>query len=174
MKRTMLLLPLFVVLAITACGPTQTAQPTTVTLRNIFGSVVGNVIVTEVSDGVKFSFQITGLPAGKHGWHLHAVGKCDTPDFTTAGAHFNPDNKKHGLQSADGSHAGDSDGLTVSADGAATFEYVNKRVKFAAGAANSVFQKDGLAIVVHATDDDQKTDPTGNSGGRIACGLILQ
>ena len=95
----------------------------------------------------------------RHGWHVHALGKCDPPDFTSAGAHFNPNNKKHGLQSPDGPHAGDSEGLEVKADGTAEFEYVNKLLKFATGA-NSLFQKDGLAIIIYAQEDDQKTDPT--------------
>jgi Cu-Zn family superoxide dismutase len=114
---------------------------------------------------------VKGLPSGKHGFHLHAVGKCDPPEFTTAGAHFNPGRKRHGLKSAQGPHAGDLPNLEVGADGSGKLEYVTKLVTLGSGPA-SLFDADGTALVIHANPDDDVTDPTGNSGGRIACGTL--
>jgi superoxide dismutase, Cu-Zn family len=110
------------------------------------------------------------LPQGEHTFHVHAVGKCEPP-FASAGPHFNPAQKKHGLKSPDGHHAGDMSNVTIGADGTLTLTVVNK-LTLEKGKPNSVFQDAGTALVVHASKDDYVTDPAGNAGDRIACGVI--
>ena len=112
-----------------------------------------------------------GLSAGLHGVHVHAVGKCEGPAFTSAGGHFNPANKKHGLKSADGAHAGDLANMLVAKDGSGRFEAITDAITLRAGSL-SIFDADGSAIVVHDGADGNATDPTGNSGDRVACGII--
>lgn len=140
-------------------------------LRNAKGDVVGIAALWEEEAGVRFFADVRGISSGKHGVHLHAVGKCDPPDFTTAGAHFNPEGKKHGLMNPEGPHAGDLPNLNVAPDGTGQLHYVARRVTLGAGPA-SLFGADGTAVVIHAGADDEITDPTGNSGGRVACGII--
>jgi Cu-Zn family superoxide dismutase len=100
------------------------------------------------------------------------VGKCEAPSFTSAGGHFNPDNKKHGVMAADGSHAGDMPNLFIPASGELMVEVINGAVSLEKGKPNSVFDTDGSTIIIHANKDDYKTDPTGDAGGRIACGVV--
>jgi superoxide dismutase, Cu-Zn family len=110
---------------------------------------------------------------GEHAFHIHAVGKCEPP-FTTAGDHFNPGGKKHGLEAADGSHAGDMPNLHVPSNGDLSVEVVNPTMTLAKGRPNSVFDADGSSIVIHAKADDYKSDPAGNAGDRVACGVITE
>jgi Cu-Zn family superoxide dismutase len=112
-----------------------------------------------------------GLPPGDHALHVHAAGKCEPP-FTTAGGHFNPDSKKHGLTLAEGHHAGDMPNLHIPASGELTVEVMNTAVTLDKDKPNSVLDADGSAIVIHAGADDYKTDPTGKAGDRIACGVV--
>lgn len=109
--------------------------------------------------------------AGVHGIHLHAVGSC-TPDFAAAGPHFNPMTKKHGTENPEGPHAGDMPNLTIGADGTGTYDQMNTMISLQQNTPNSVYDADESAIVVHAQADDYKTDPAGNSGARIACGVV--
>jgi Cu-Zn family superoxide dismutase len=120
---------------------------------------------------VRIVLEAQGLSPGAKGVHIHAVGKCDPPDFTTAGSHFNPAGRQHGALNPQGPHAGDLPNLTVGADGKGRLEASIELVTLLTGT-NSVFDADGSAIVVHAAPDDFRTDPTGNSGARIACGVI--
>jgi Cu-Zn family superoxide dismutase len=143
----------------------------TADLKNARGQAVGTASFWEDASGVRIITQVRGLPHGRHGFHLHAVGKCDPPEFTTAGAHFNPGRKRHGLKGSQGPHAGDLPNLEVAADGSGRLEYVTKLVTLGSGPA-SLFDADGTALVIHANPDDDVTDPTGNSGGRIACGTL--
>lgn len=122
--------------------------------------------------GVKISIDVSGLPPGQHGWHIHAVGRCDPPNFTSAGPHFNPFGKKHGAKNPDGLHAGDLGNLNVGDDGTAKTEVVDRYVSLQPEINNSLLQPLGTALVIHAGADDERTDPAGNSGGRIACGVI--
>ena len=146
-------------------------QPITVTLRSPYGAIVGNATVAaDPTGGVKFNIQVRGLTPGKHGFHIHAAAKCEGFDFASAGAHFNPENKKHGAASPDGPHAGDLANLEVGADGSASVEFTHKVVSLSP---SSLLKADGTALVIHAAEDDGKTDPTGNSGARIACGAIV-
>jgi Cu-Zn family superoxide dismutase len=145
----------------------------TADLKNARGETVGAASLWEDAGGVRLAVQVRGIPGGRHGIHIHAVGKCDPPHFTTAGGHFNPGGKKHGLKSPAGPHAGDLPNLEVATDGAGRLEYVARLVTLGSGP-TSLFDPDGSALVIHAAPDDETTDPTGNSGGRIACGVITK
>jgi Cu-Zn family superoxide dismutase len=147
------------------------AQSASAELKNAEGASVGNATFTQTPQGVLIKVTAQKLPAGDHALHLHAVGECVAP-FTTAGGHFNPGGKKHGMMAADGQHAGDMPNLHVGAGGEAQVEVLNSAVTLAKGTANSLFDADGSAIVIHAQADDYKTDPTGEAGGRIVCGVI--
>jgi superoxide dismutase, Cu-Zn family len=135
-------------------------------LKDAQGKVVGTAVLSEVAGGVRIALKARGLTPGDHGFHLHAVGTCEPPAFTSAGGHFNPQNKKHGHKNPEGAHAGDLPNLRVASDGTGSLEAI------AAG----VTLKDavGLALVIHADADDEKTDPTGNAGARVACGVITK
>lgn len=140
-------------------------------LVNGSGQKIGTATLTQTAAGVQIAVDATQLSAGPHGLHIHAVGKCDGPDFKTAGGHFNPAGKKHGKDNPDGSHNGDLLNLEVGADGHATGSFLAANVTLGNGP-SSLFQPDGTAIVIHAGPDDYKTDPAGNSGARIACGVV--
>lgn len=135
------------------------------------GNKVGTARIIAASDGVSIFVNVKKLPPGTHGIHIHTVGKCEGPAFTTAGGHLNPDMKKHGKDNPDGPHAGDLLNLEVGADGAGKATLHAMGVTLGDGP-NSLFQDGGTAIVIHASADDYKTDPAGNSGARIACGVI--
>ncbi|MCL6643040.1 MAG: superoxide dismutase family protein [Candidatus Bipolaricaulota bacterium] len=140
-------------------------------LRNAEGQVLGMAIFTQEPQGVRISVTVKGLSPGEHGIHIHAVGKCEPPDFLSAGPHFNPTNKKHGLNNLEGPHAGDLPNLVVGEDGSAVYEHVTDRVTLTPGEL-SLFDEDGSTLVIHAGPDDQITDPAGNSGARVLCGVI--
>jgi len=131
---------------------------------------VGKVELTDSPSGVLMRLTLDGIPPGDHAFHVHAVGKCEPPDFKSAGPHFNPDDIKHGLMNAEGPHAGDMPNLHVPADGKVQVEVLNPAVPLSAESA--LLDEDGAAIVVHAGADDYQTDPAGNAGDRIACGVI--
>jgi Cu-Zn family superoxide dismutase len=149
----------------------QTA--TKVELKGAKGESVGTASITPAGTGINIALDVTGLTPGVHGVHLHAVAKCEGPAFTSAGPHFNPDMRKHGTENPDGPHAGDMPNFTVAADGTAKTTVADPRVTLST-APNSVFANGGTAIVIHAAADDMKTDPSGNSGDRIACGVVLK
>jgi Cu-Zn family superoxide dismutase len=140
-------------------------------LRNAEGQVLGMAIFTQEAQGVRISVTVKGLSPGEHGIHIHSVGKCEPPDFLSAGPHFNPTNKKHGLTNPEGPHAGDLPNLVVGEDGSAVYEHITDRVTLTPGEL-SLFDEDGSSLVIHASPDDQMTDPAGNSGARVLCGVI--
>ena len=145
--------------------------PATAEVKTADGKDVGIVTLTQTRSGVRLSGSLKGLPAGEHALHVHSVGKCEPP-FTSAGPHFNPAQKKHGKLNPEGHHAGDMDNIVVPASGDLALKIVNKDITLEKGKPNSVFQEGGTAVVVHAAKDDYTTDPTGNAGDRIACGVV--
>ena len=157
---------------IAASLPAQ-AQTAKAALKDQAGKDVGTVQLVETPHGVLLKLALKGAVPGEHAFHVHAVGKCEPP-FTSAGGHFNPAGKKHGLAVAEGAHAGDMPNLHIPASGELMVEILNGGVTLAKGKPNSVFDTDGSAIVIHAGVDDYKSDPTGNAGDRIACGVIVE
>jgi superoxide dismutase, Cu-Zn family len=147
------------------------AQTASVIMKNTEGKEVGSVNLTQTTQGVLINAALKGLPPGEHAFHVHAVGKCEPP-FTSAGGHFNPAARKHGMMSPEGQHAGDMPNLHIPQSGDLTVEVLNTAITLAKGKPNSVYDADGSAIIVHAGSDDYKTDPTGEAGGRIVCGVI--
>lgn len=146
---------------------------TKVDLKDAQGTPVGTATLSPAAGGgVSIALDVKGLPPGEHALHIHQNATCEPP-FTTAGPHFNPDMKKHGLENAEGPHAGDMNNITVGGDGTAKTTMTNQRVTLGAGN-NSVFSNGGTALVIHAKADDMKSDPAGNAGDRIACGTITK
>jgi Cu-Zn family superoxide dismutase len=148
-------------------------KPVAVSLQNSQGKNVGTATLSQTANGVKIALNLHDLVPGEHAIHVHQVTKCDVPDFKSAGPHFNPDGRKHGLQNSEGPHAGDIPNFIVTVNGKAKTSVVATGVTLSAGA-HSVFTGGGTSLVVHAKPDDGKTDPSGNSGDRIACGLITK
>ena len=143
------------------------------TLKDAQGKTLGEATLRESGAGVLVKLDLQGVPPGPHAFHIHTVGKCDPPDFMTAGGHFNPTTMKHGLMASGGPHAGDMPNLFVPADGKLSVEVLDTNVTLAAGP-KSVFDADGSALMLHATADDYTSDPAGNAGARIACGVVTK
>ena len=147
------------------------AQTAKASLQTADGKDAGSVTLTQTHLGVLLALTVKGIPAGEHAFHVHAVGKCEPP-FDSAGGHFNPEGKKHGMMSPGGAHAGDMPNLHMPASGEFIVEVLNEAVTLEKGKPNSLLDADGSAVIIHANKDDYKTDPTGEAGGRIACGVV--
>ena len=158
-------------IALLAAVSSASAQSGKATLKSADGKEVGAAELSQTPHGVLVRLTVKGVPAGEHAFHIHQTGKCEPP-FTTAGGHFNPGGKKHGVMVSDGPHAGDMPNLHIPADGSLVVEVLNAAVTLEKDKPNSLFKPEGTALVIHAGKDDYKTDPTGDAGGRIACGVV--
>ena len=162
-------------LALAACmdsGGSETASANVApnaqtTLRAPDGDARGSARLSEDARGIAVDVNAEGLTAGTHGIHIHTTGRCDAPDFASAGAHWNPTDRQHGRQNPQGAHHGDLPNITIGADGRGSLRFILPEARFA-----QLFDADGAALVVHASADDQRSEPSGNSGGRVACGVI--
>lgn len=145
-----------------------------VNMINTSGDTVGTATLTEVSNGVNVAIEASNLPKGTHGFHIHEKGICEQPDFESAGGHFNPTNAKHGFDNPDGPHAGDLPNLEVGEDGTVNESFLAEMVTLKEGEKNSLLHEGGTSLVIHADADDNVSQPAGNAGARIACGVIAE
>src|SRR3954451_15604981 len=157
-------------LAAAVSMPANSAEMANTQLKDTSGKAVGDVDLMQTPAGVLIKLQIKGVTPGEDAFHVHAVGKCEAP-FDSAGPHFNPANHKHGMMSGEG-HAGDMPNLHVPQSGELNVEVLNTAVTLDRDKPNSLLDTDGSALVIHAKADDYKSDPAGNAGDRIACGVI--
>lgn len=148
-------------------APLASGAQATALLRTADGADIGRASATEVAGGLRITLDARGLPPGRHGAHVHTVGRCDVPDFASAGGHWNPTGKKHGSMNPAGPHQGDLPNLVVANNGHGTIGVI-----VPGGTMASLLDADGAAFVVHANADDLTTDPSGNSGARLACGVF--
>jgi Cu-Zn family superoxide dismutase len=171
MHHSALTVPGLALLVLAGGAAAQQPETARAVLRDSGGRQVGSATLTQTPHGVLLRAELTGVPPGVHGLHVHAVGKCEGPAFTSAGGHFNPHRRQHGLLNAAGPHAGDAPNAHVGSGGAATVEVLFSQASLSQGE-GALLDADGAAVVVHAGADDYATDPAGNAGARIACGVI--
>ena len=171
MRSIIMIVPMIGTLGCGGGAGAATPAPVESVLRDASGADVGRVTLRERGERVQVEVRVSGLPPGEHGLHLHAVARCEPPGFQSAGAHYNPRNFRHGHRNPQGPHLGDLGNLFVSSNGRGekTIELIGPEVR---SGVRGLLGAAGLALVVHADRDDETTDPTGNSGARIACAVI--
>ena len=171
-KATLVFACIFLALAPAfAMGSKTTPPRLTVYMQNAQGINIGTATLSQAKNGLRISLDLQGLTPGVHAIHVHQISDCTPPDFKSAGGHFNPDRKQHGLGNPQGAHAGDIPNFTVDFNGKAKVTLIAPNLTLGDDP-HSVFRGDGTALVIHANADDMMTDPAGNAGDRVACGEI--
>ena len=154
----------------TAAPSSSAASSVSTTVRDASGRELGTLTLGDTSGGIFVSGRLKGLAPGEHGMHIHTMGRCEPPGFESAGTHWNPTNRQHGSQNAAGPHLGDMPNVTVGADSQAVVQAVTAGGSLRG--TDMLLDADGAAVIIHATSDDYRTDPAGNSGDRMACGVL--
>ncbi len=173
MKKVAGILSFFLLLIASACSE-STPKPVNVDLYNDVGDTIGTAEIQPQSKGVKIKLDVSGLEPGPHGIHIHENAECEGPDFKSAGPHFNPEDKEHGLMNTDGPHAGDLQNIEADEEGKIDVELTDENVTLEENKPDSLLRGDGTSIVITENADDGMTDPAGNSGERVACGEIVK
>jgi Cu-Zn family superoxide dismutase len=166
-------LPFLAAAAIALPASAVLAQRAGTSLRNAQGQVIGEATAVRAGNVVRVRINVRGFSPGVHGVHLHQAGRCDGPDFASAGPHWNPTSHQHGRLNQQGPHLGDLPNLQVGANGSGRIDFAVPVPAGTAAGANPLLDADGTAVVIHAAADDLRTDPSGNSGARIACGVLI-
>jgi Cu-Zn family superoxide dismutase len=166
--KTTIAIAILALIALTA--PASAADQATAVLKDADGKEVGKVTLIAVPTGVLLAVDLTAMPPGDHGFHIHGIGKCEAPSFKSAGGHYNPEEDEHGLLNDAGPHAGDMPNIHVPASGKLRVEVLNQSVNLGLG----LLGGKGTAIVIHQGADDYISNPAGDAGPRIACGVISE
>lgn len=180
MKNSFRVPALLIMFMFLVSGPAlaQPPAPVTVAMTTAHGKDAGTITLTETAGGVLMRLALKNLAPGEHAYHFHEKGACDAPDFESAGGHLNPHNHPHGYMQEGGPHDGDMPNIFAGADGMVEASVLNTRITMDPAAAGGpdkralVPDEDGAALIVHASPDDYATQPTGNAGGRVACGVV--
>ena len=160
-------IPLLAAVVLSACVTDEPKGGAPMTLINASGQAIGTIRAWQTPGGVTFRIDARGLPHGIHGIHVHPIGRCDPPDFATAGTHWNPEGREHGMNNPKGPHAGDMPNVTVAANGV-----LQETVTLPHATLGQLLDADGASIMIHANADDYVSQPAGNSGAKIACAVI--